>query len=125
MKPRKLTMRAFGSYGKETIIDFTKPSQNLFLITGDTGAGKSTIFDAIVFALYGEASSNANKKEGAVLQSQYASYDATPFVRLEFADGEGGEIYSILRIPRHRKLITRGKDNSLFRKVFSLLVSLN
>ena len=43
MKPIRLTMQAFGSYGKKTVIDFTKPSQNLFLITGDTGAGKTTI----------------------------------------------------------------------------------
>ena len=64
MKPIQLTMQAFGSYGKKTVIDFTKPDQNLFLITGDTGAGKSTIFDAIVFALYGEASSVVNKKNG-------------------------------------------------------------
>ena len=56
MKPLKLKMQAFGSYGKETLIDFEKVNQNLFLITGDTGAGKTTIFDAIVFALYGEAS---------------------------------------------------------------------
>ncbi len=63
MRPLKLTMQAFGSYGKKTSIDFEKPDQNLFLITGDTGAGKTTIFDAIVFALYGEASSNANKKK--------------------------------------------------------------
>ena len=67
MRPITLTMQAFGSYGKKTSIDFTKPNQNLFLITGDTGAGKTTIFDAIVFALYGEASSNSNKKDGAVL----------------------------------------------------------
>jgi exonuclease SbcC len=53
MTPVKLTMQAFGSYGKKTEIDFSKLNQNLFLITGDTGAGKSTIFDAIVFALYG------------------------------------------------------------------------
>ena len=62
MRPRKLTMQAFGSYGKKTEIDFQKAEQNLFLITGDTGAGKTTIFDAIVFALYGEASSGLNKK---------------------------------------------------------------
>lgn len=60
MRPVRLTMQAFGSYGKITGIDFTKPDQNIFLITGDTGAGKSTIFDAIVFALFGEASSTLN-----------------------------------------------------------------
>ena len=51
MRPLKLTMQAFGSYGKRTIIDFGETNQNLFLVTGDTGAGKTTIFDAIVFAL--------------------------------------------------------------------------
>ena len=73
MKPIQLTMQAFGSYGKKTVIDFTKPDQNLFLITGDTGSGKTTIFDAIVFALYGEASSVVNRKNGAELQSQFCS----------------------------------------------------
>ena len=48
MRPISLTMQAFGSYGKKTTIDFTRPNQNLFLITGDTGSGKTTIFDAIV-----------------------------------------------------------------------------
>ena len=76
MKPLRLKMQAFGSYGKETTIDFEKVNQNLFLITGDTGAGKTTIFDAIVFALYGEASSSLNKKEGVVLQSQYVDFDS-------------------------------------------------
>ena len=110
MKPLKLTMRAFGSYGAETTIDFTKISQKLFLVTGDTGAGKTTVFDAIVFALYGEASSTSNRKDGTLLQSQYAALDVTPFVRLQFSDGEGGEIYTVTRVPRHSKLITRGKD---------------
>ena len=52
MKPLVLTMEAFGSYGQKTTIDFNDLNQNLFLITGDTGAGKSTIFDEIVFFLY-------------------------------------------------------------------------
>lgn len=89
MKPLRLKMQAFGSYGKETVIDFEKVNQNLFLITGDTGAGKTTIFDAIVFALYGEASSSTNKKDGVVLQSQYVDFAQEPFVELVFAEGQG------------------------------------
>lgn len=107
MKPLKLTMQAFGSYGMKTTIDFTGLSQNLFLITGDTGAGKTTIFDAIVFALYGEASSSSNKKEGTVLQSQYTTYETEPYVQLDFLSGT--EIYSVTRVPRHRKIMTRGE----------------
>ena len=90
-------------------MDFAKPDQNLFLITGDTGAGKTTIFDAIVFALYGEASSSANKKEGILLQSQYTDYGREPFVELVFSEGDG-EIYTVRRTPRHLKPITRGAD---------------
>lgn len=108
MRPQKLTMQAFGSYGQKTIIDFTKTHQNLFLVTGDTGAGKTTIFDAIVFALYGEASSVLNKKEGIVLQSQYAALDLEPYVELEFTDGQEQDIYTVRRVPRHLKKITRG-----------------
>ena len=48
MKPVRLVMQAFGSYAGRTVIDFEKPNQNIFLITGDTGAGKTTVFDAIV-----------------------------------------------------------------------------
>ena len=110
MRPLKLTMQAFGSYGEKTTIDVVMPDQNLFLITGDTGAGKTTIFDAIVFALYGEASSSENKKEGVVLQSQYADYGREPFVELVFAEGTGKDrdVYTVRRVPRHLKLITRG-----------------
>ena len=93
MKPIQLTMQAFGSYGKKTVIDFTKPDQNLFLITGDTGAGKTTIFDAIVFALYGEASSVVNKKNGTELQSQFSENSVEPCVELVFSE-RGCVLYS-------------------------------
>ena len=105
MRPAKLTMQAFGSYGQKTVIDFTAPEQNLFLITGDTGAGKTTIFDAIVFALYGEASSAGNKKNGAELQSQYSAPDAEPYVELVFSERNGNrdEQYCVRRVPRHQR----------------------
>ena len=111
MRPISLTMEAFGSYGKKTTIDFTRPSQNLFLITGDTGSGKTTIFDAIVFALYGEASSSSNKKDGVILQSQFTGYDMVPCVELTFSDGRGDarKVYTVRRIPRHLRLLTKGK----------------
>ena len=101
MRPLQLTMQAFGSYGRETSINFEKPDQNLFLITGDTGAGKTTIFDAIVFALYGEASSNANKKDGVELQSHFVELDVQPFVELIFSEGSSSHcsIYTVRRIP--------------------------
>ena len=108
MRPLRLTMEALGSYGKRTVIDFEKPDQNLFLITGDTGAGKTTIFDAIVFALYGEASSGTNKKDGTELQSQYVPLETEPFVELTFSEGKGGDIYTVRRTPRHFRPLKRG-----------------
>lgn len=101
MRPIKLTMQAFGSYAAKTTVDFSESVGNLFLITGDTGAGKTTIFDAIVFAIYGEASSVANKKEGVLLQSQYADVDVCPEVTLSFSEGGGDAVYEVCRIPRH------------------------
>lgn len=119
MKPLLLKMQAFGSYGRETVIDFERVNQNLFLITGDTGAGKTTIFDAIVFALYGEASSSTNKKDGVVLQSQYVDFDQEPFVELVFTEGQGEarEIYTVRRVPRHLKTITRGASKGKQREI--------
>lgn len=110
MRPVKLTMQAFGSYGKRTVIDFEKTNQNIFLITGDTGAGKSTIFDAIVFALYGEASSGINKKDGTELQSQYVGPETEPFVELVFSEATGAEkkTYTVRRVPRHFRPLKRG-----------------
>ena len=113
MRPVKLTMQAFGSYAEKTTIDFSESTENLFLVTGDTGAGKTTIFDAIVFALYGEASSVANKKDGVLLQSQYADVDVCPEVTLTFSDGNADEVYEVRRVPRHvrrlKKASAKGK----------------
>lgn len=116
MRPLMLTMRAFGSYGGETAIDFSRTNQNLFLITGDTGAGKTTIFDAIVFALYGQTGSFYNKKEGVLLQSHFTSYDNTPQVTFRFAKSaqEGAPVYTVRRVPKHLRPAKRrgssGKD---------------
>ena len=124
MRPLRITLQAFGSYGEETTIDLTKPGQNLFLITGDTGAGKTTIFDAIVFALYGEASSGSNRKDGEELQSQYAQLSVEPFTRLEFSEQTGGEslIYVVQRVPRHLRLLRKGKGTLIEKERVSLIM---
>lgn len=122
MRPLKLVMQAFGSYGNRTEIDFEKPDQNLFLITGNTGSGKTTIFDALVFALYGEASSNANKKNGAELQSQFVEIGTEPFVSLTFSEKNGTEIdlYTVKRIPRHVRPLKRGSGEKMVSEEVSL-----
>ena len=122
MRPLKLVMQAFGSYGNRTEIDFEKPDQNLFLITGNTGSGKTTIFDAIVSALYGEASSNANKKNGAELQSQFVEIGTEPFVSLTFSEKNGTEIdlYTVKRIPRHVRPLKRGSGEKMVSEEVSL-----
>ena len=70
MKPLKLVMSAFGSYAGEEIIDFRQVKRGVFLITGDTGAGKTTIFDAITYALYDQTS--GGRRDGSMMRSQFA-----------------------------------------------------
>lgn len=78
----KLVMCAFGSYADENIIDFSHKQEGVFLITGDTGSGKTTIFDAITFALYGKTS--GDRREGAMMRSQYARKDQASYVEFTF-----------------------------------------
>lgn len=82
MRPCKLTMTAFGPYAGKTVIDFRKLNNGVYLITGDTGAGKTTIFDAIVFALYGEGSGSGRNSD--MFHSDYVDKFTDTEVELEF-----------------------------------------
>ncbi len=103
MKPQKLIMSAFGSYAGEAVVDFTNKSHGIFLITGDTGAGKTTIFDAICYALYDRTSGGA--REGADMRSQYADADTPTFVEYTFT--YGSDTYVIKRNPKYSRLSKR------------------
>ena len=105
MKPVSLTISAFGPYAGEQTIDFERlGSQGLFLITGDTGAGKTTIFDAITFALYGEASGDVRKAD--MFRSKYAKDDVKTFVRLTFE--YANKRYTVERNPEYMRPKGRG-----------------
>ncbi len=107
MKPLKLVINAFGPYVERTEIDFTQfGDSGLYLITGDTGAGKTTIFDALSFALYGEASGSARNNSQS-LRSDFAKDDNLTFVELEFLSH--GEKYYIKRECGYKKLNRNGK----------------
>lgn len=106
MRPITLTMSAFGPYGRETTIDFSQlGQQGLYLITGDTGAGKTSIFDGVTFALYGEAS-GANR-EPSMFRSSYAEPDTPTFVELTFQCR--GQTYTVRRNPEYLRPAKRGK----------------
>ena len=105
MRPHKLTLSAFGPYAAEQVIDFDQlGGRNLFLITGPTGAGKTTVFDAICFALFGRASSM--ERDGAALRSHFAAGDAETFVELEFSLGD--KRYRVRRSPWQLRPKKRG-----------------
>ncbi len=94
MKPRILTMSAFGPFAGEVTLDFSKITEGgIFLICGETGAGKTMIFDAIAYALYGEASGSA--RDASMLRSRFAKHDTPTFVQLEFENA--GKIYTVYR----------------------------
>ncbi len=102
MRPTKLTVSAFGPYAAEQTINFDEFGEcGLYLITGDTGAGKTTIFDAITFALYGEPSGGGFRKTDS-LHSKYAEHSAPTRVTLEFVNG--GKKYVVFREMKFRKV---------------------
>ncbi|MDE7238650.1 MAG: SMC family ATPase, partial [Lachnospiraceae bacterium] len=105
MRPIKLTMSAFGPYAETTVLEMDELGRSgLYLITGDTGAGKTTIFDAMIFALYGKAS--GENREPAMLRSQYAAPDTPTMVELLFE--YAGKNYTIRRNPEYQRPAKRG-----------------
>lgn len=110
MRPLKLTMSAFGPYAQQTEIDFEKLGERgLYLITGDTGAGKTTIFDALIFALYGEASGNL--RENGMFRSKYAEAQTPTWVELTFL--YRGKVYVVRRNPEYQRPKDRGEGMTM------------
>ena len=106
MRPIKLTMSAFGPYAGKTVLDLDKlGTSGLYLITGDTGAGKTTIFDAITYALYGEPSGDTRKV--SMLRSKYAEPDVPTEIELVFS--YGGKEYKVTRNPEYERPKARGE----------------
>ena len=100
MRPITLRMSAFGPYAGETVLELDKlGTSGLYLITGDTGAGKTTIFDAITFALYGSAS--GDNREADMFRSKYAAPDTPTEVELTFL--YGGKQYKVRRSPSYER----------------------
>ena len=110
MKPVKLIMSAFGPYADRTEIDFECFGESgLYLITGDTGAGKTTIFDAITFALYGEASGGVRTSD--MFRSKYAGDGVPTYVEYTFS--YHGKQYRVTRNPEYMQPKKRGTGYTL------------
>lgn len=119
MRPIALTMSAFGPYAGKTVLPLHElGKEGLYLICGDTGAGKTTIFDAIAFALYGEASGSI--RESTMFRSKYADADTPTYVELVFQSG--GKEYRVKRIPEYERPARRGKGTTLQRAEAELLL---
>lgn len=112
MRPLTLTLSAFGPYAGQITLALEQLGKNgLYLIRGDTGAGKTSIFDAIAFALYGEAS--GDQREAAMFRSQYAAPDTPTFVELTFESA--GKTYRVRRVPEYTRPAKRGGGVTLQR----------
>ena len=109
MRPIKLTVSAFGPYADKQILDLDKLGENgLYLITGTTGAGKTSIFDAIAYALYDCPSGDS--RNDSMLRSKYADESAETYVELEFLCNE--KLYKVRRNPEYTRLKTRGEGRT-------------
>ena len=118
MRPLKLTMSAFGPYADETVIDFrTLGTSGVYLVCGDTGAGKTMIFDAICFALFGEASGDSKNgaRSASSLRSDYADPASKTFVELEFL--YRGQTYRVKRNPDYERAKLRGEGTRRNRRM--------
>ena len=105
MRPLRLTLSAFGPYAGETVLELERLGrQGLYLIAGDTGAGKTTLFDAIAYALYGTPSGAA--RDASMLRSQYARPETPTYVELVFS--YGSETYTVRRSPEYVRPAKRG-----------------
>ena len=108
MRPLKLTVAGFGPYAGVQELDFeTLGKSGLYLITGDTGAGKTTIFDAITFALFGEPS--GDNRDAGMLRSKYISQGDPSYVQLTFSHAE--RLYTVKRTPRYKRETKNGTVN--------------
>lgn len=112
MRPLRLVLSAFGPYAGEEKIDLEQlGKQGLYLITGDTGAGKTYLFDAIVFALYGEAS--GGNRDSSMFRSKYAEPETATYVTLRFAYREA--VYEVTRSPEYLRPAKRGEGMTIRR----------
>ncbi len=106
MRPEKIWMTAFGSYKNETEVDLERMGRGLYLITGETGSGKTTIFDAVLFALYGAVGGEHRKAD--MMHSDYVPRDVDTVVRLRFEHG-GREYLAERRIHYRKKRSSEGE----------------
>ncbi|WP_167958184.1 AAA family ATPase [Anaerosporobacter faecicola] len=119
MRPIQITIAAWGSYNEKVVVDFTRFNQgSLFLITGPTGAGKTTIFDAISFALYGDVSGKTREKGS--LRSDFAAAGEDTFVELLFE--HKGKQYKVYRAPKYERPKKRGEGTTTSLEVAELYV---